>query len=344
MKNKKILVFGAAGFMGTYLIEDLLKNNYKITATDISTAGEEYYRRKKVPYIYVDITQVSDFERLSTETYDVVIHLAATQPANVSSNAYDPKNYINVNVNGTLNILEFCRQNKVKKIIYASSHRNTRGLWEKIDRPITEDDSRSIQYSGQYAMFSISESAAQDCVLHYQTEYGLQALIFRLPPVYGYGPHTEIFFDGKPIKTGFQIFIDNAKACKPIEVWGDGNIGRDIIYVKDVINAFKKAINNDKANGLFNITSGKRITLYEEAETIAKVFWGRNSKPEIIRRPEKKNHLESFQYDISKAKKELNWEPVYSFEDMLYDFIKEEKSEDFVYLVKKRKELNNNIK
>ncbi|WP_374032739.1 NAD-dependent epimerase/dehydratase family protein [Bdellovibrio bacteriovorus] len=68
-------------------------------------------------------------------------------------------------------------------------------------------------------MFSISESAAQDCVYHYNAQYGLNGVIFRLPPVYGYGPHTEIFKDGKPTKTGFQIFIDNAKACKPIELW-----------------------------------------------------------------------------------------------------------------------------
>lgn len=337
--TKNILVFGAAGFMGTYLIDELLKQNYQITASDISTIGEKYYHEKNIPYVHVDITNNDDFIKLKQESYDVVIHLAATQPANVSTQSYDPKDYINVNVNGTLNILEFCRKNKVGKIIYASSHRNTQGLWASINRPIREEDGRSIKYSGQYSMFSISETAAQDCVLHYEEEFGLKGIIFRLPPVYGYGPHTEIFFDGKPIKTGFQIFIDNAIACKPLEVWGDWNVGRDIIYIKDVISAFFKAIHNDNANGLYNITSGKRITLKEEAETIAKVFCGNNSKPEVINKPEKQNHINSFLYDITKAKKELDWSPQFSFEDMLYDFIKEGNQNSFGYLLEKRKNM-----
>ena len=186
-------------------------------------------------------------------------------------------------------------------------------------------------------MFSISESAAQDCVLHYNAQYDLQGIIFRLPPVYGFGPHTEIFKDGKPIKTGFQIFIDNAKSCKPIEVWGDGNKGRDIVYIKDVIDAFIKAIHHQEAKGLYNITSGTRLTLKEEAETIAKVFWGDNSKPIILSRPEKENNIDNFLYDIKKAKRELDWEPKYNFEQMLYDFIKEADNNTFSYLVEKRK-------
>jgi len=339
--TNNILVFGAAGFMGTYLIDKLLIQNYQITASDISLIGEEYYREKNISYVHVDITNEDDFGKLKQESYDTVIHLAATQPANVSEKNYDPKDYINVNVNGTLNILEFCRKNKVKKIIYASSHRNTQGLWINMNRPISEEDGRSIKYSGQYSMFSISESAAQDCVLHYQEEYGLKAIIFRLPPVYGYGPHTEIFFDGKPIKTGFQIFMENAMACKPLEIWGDGNIGRDIIYIKDVISAFVKAINNDRARGLYNITSGKRITLNEEAELIAKVFWGNDSKPEVINIPEKRNSIDSFLYDITKAKHDLDWIPQFSFEDMLYDYIKEGNSKTFAYLLEKRKNLIN---
>ncbi len=336
--NKKILVFGAAGFMGTYLIEELLKQEYQVTASDISTIGEEYYRNKNVQYIHVDITKVNDFRKLESESFDVVVHLAATQPANVSEKNYDPKDYINVNVNGTLNILEFCREKDIKKIIYATSHRNTQGLWVN-GNAIKESDGRSVKYSGQYSMFSISETAAQDCVLHYQEQYGLTGIILRLPPVYGYGPHTEIFMNGKQIKTGFQIFIENALACKPIEIWGDCNKGRDIIYIKDVITAFIKAISTEGVSGLFNITSGRSLTLKEEAETIAKVFWGNDGSPIIIERPEKENHIDAFVYDISKAHKELNWHPKYNFEDMLIDYKKEEENKKFKFLVEKRQKM-----
>ncbi len=338
MDSKNILVFGASGFMGTYLIDALHKQNYKVIASDISSIGEKYYNEKGIQYVHVDITQEKEFEKLPQLKYDAVIHLAAIQPANVSVKNYNPQEYINVNVNGTLNILEFCRKNEVAKIIYASSHRNTQGLWIN-NKAIKEEEGRAIKYDGEYAMFSISESAAQDCVLHYEAQYGLRGIIFRLPPVYGYGPHTEIFKDGKPIKTGFQIFIDNAKACKPIEVWGDCNKGRDIIYIKDVISAFIKAINNLNAQGLYNITSGYPLTLKQEAETIAKVFWGDSSKPIIIEVPEKVNSIDAFLYDNSKAKRELDWSPQFSFEDMLYDFIKESDANSFGYLLEKRKNM-----
>jgi UDP-glucose 4-epimerase len=336
--KKKILVFGADGFIGTYLIHQLLIQDYDVIVSDISNLGMEYYNGLNVPYYSIDITKNEEFDKLPDYRYDAVIHLAAVQPANVSTKTYDPKNYINVNVIGTLNILEFCRKVEAVKLIYATSHRNTQGMW-KTHPVISEKNGRSIKYTGQYSMFSISETAAQDCVFHYDAEYGLNTIIFSLPPVYGYGPHTEIFMDGKPIKTGFRIFIDNAKSCKPIELWGDSSKGRDIVYVKDVVAAFVKAIENEKASGLYNISSGYALTLREEAETIAKVFWGSNTQPIITEYPEKQNNIESYVYDISKAERELNWKPAYKFKDMLMDIIIEEKNSRFDFLVEKRKRM-----
>lgn len=336
MKNKQLLVFGASGFIATYLIDELLSQGCKVTATDISDIGRAYYENKEVRYVNVDITHKGDFEALDKSKYDAVIHLAACQPANVGQEQYDPCDYININVNGTLNILDFCKQTQVGKIIYASSHRNTQGLWSE-NKAICEEDGRCIKYDGEYTMFSISESAAQDCVMHYQAQYGLTGIIFRLPPVYGYGPHTEIFKDGKPIKTGFQIFIEKAMACQPLEIWGNTDVGRDIIYVKDVVSAFMKAIDNPTASGLFNITSGNYLTLRAQAQTIAALFWGSNTKPIIIERPEKSNGMDSFLYDISKAKRELDWSPKFTFEAMMIDYRSEMESKRYEYLLEKRK-------
>ena len=331
-----IIVFGAAGFIGTYLIDELLKRNYQVIGSDISDIGESHYKKLNVPYVPVDIAEKSSFEKIQHGQIKAVIHLAAVQPANVSEKEYDPVDYIRVNTIGTLNILEFCKKGGAGKLIYASSHRNTQGLWSK-DGAIREDDGRSLEYAGEYTMFSISESAAQDCVEYYQKQCGLRGVIFRLPPVYGYGPHTEIFKDGKPIKTGFQIFIENAMACRPIEIWGDSSKGRDIIYVKDVVSAFIKALNSNKAHGLYNISSGKYLTLREEAETIGKVFWGNDSEPEIMERPELPNSINTFLYDINKAKNDLGWSPQYNFEEMLIDYKKEMENKKFSYLIEKRR-------
>ena len=333
-----IIVFGAGGFIGTYLVHRLKDEGFSVLSVDVDKMSKAYFEIHDFPYIHLDITKGNDFSQLPKENVDTVIHLASMQPANISEEAYDPKAYIKVNVIGTLNILEYCRKVKVNKIIYAISHRNTQGLWGQ-GKAIKESNGRSIKYTGQYSMFSISESAAQDCIEHYGQEFGIKAIIFRLPPVYGYGPHTEIFWQGKPIKTGFQIFIENAINCEPIEVWGDCEKGRDIIYVKDVVEAFVCALKSNNAQGIFNITSGRLITLKQEVETIVKVFCREKSRSKIIYRPEKPNSIESFLYDNTKAKEELGWSPKYSFEEMVVDYKKEMESGRFKFLIEKRKQL-----
>lgn len=337
MNNLSVLVFGASGFIATYLVDDLVTQGYTVVASDINDQGAEYYAKKGVHYAHVDITRQESFAALDGQ-FDIVINLAACQPANVSTERYDPKDYINVNVIGTLNILEFCRKTNARKLIHASSHRNTEGLWAP-QKAISEAAGRSLKYSGEYAMFSISETAAQDCIFHYHAQYGLNGIVFRLPPVYGYGPHTEIYKDGKPIVTGFQIFVENAKACRPLEVWGDWNVGRDIIYVKDVTAAFISAIKANTANGLYNITSGRYLTLKEQAETIAELFWGSEAPPVIINVPEKSNGIDAFLYDNERAQIDLKWKPKYTFRDMLLDYRRESESGRYSHLIEKRKKM-----
>lgn len=335
-----IVVFGAAGFIGTYLIDQLIKEKYSVVAVDISDAGASYYENLGLPYYCVDITDKNSLLEIPKEGIEAVINLACVQPANVSENKYDPVDYIKVNVMGTLNLLEFCLLNGISKIIYTSSLRSTQGLWkEKNGMAISESDGQRIKYTGDYAMFSISEIAAMDCIEHYNQTFNMQGVVFRLPPVYGYGPHTEIYKDGKHLKTGFQVFIDNAIQGKPLEVWGDCNIGRDIIYVKDVVSAFILALNNKNISGLYNIASGRLSTLKEEAECIANEFWPLGSKPNFVYKPEKPNGIETYLYDIRKAKDEMGWSPKYSFQDMIIDYKKELKTKRFEYLVEKRKRM-----
>ncbi len=335
-----IIVFGAAGFIGTYLIDQLIKDGYRVVAADISESGAAYYESIGIPYCIVDITDRGSLNKLPAEGIEAIVNLACVQPANVSQDKYDSVEYIRVNVIGTLNILDFCLQSSINKIIYTCSHRNTQGLWkEKEGTAITEWEGRSVKYTGDYAMFSISESAATDCVEHYSQAYGLRGIVFRLPPVYGYGPHTEIYKDGKPLTTGFQIFIDNARQGKALEVWGDCNKGRDIVYVKDVVSAFALAVKKENASGLYNISSGRLSTLKEEAECIAREFWPQGSEPQLIFRPDKANGIESYFYDISKAKKDLGWEPQYSFAEMIADYKREMEVKRFEYLVEKRRRM-----
>ncbi|MHB8770850.1 MAG: NAD-dependent epimerase/dehydratase family protein [Syntrophales bacterium] len=336
-RKKQVLVVGAAGFIGTYLIDELRKAEFRVLACDVNAVGRAHYRKLGVPFEIIDVTKKSDMEKLPKKGIDAVVNLACVQPANVNKEAYDPIAYVKVNVIGTLNLLEYCRTAKVPQMILATSHRNTKGLWKKGKR-IREDEGRAPDLTGEYAMFSISESAAEDCVEYYSRDYGLRGIVFRFPPVYGYGPHTIIFKDGKETTTGFQAFIDNAVAGKPIELWGDPNVGRDIIYVKDAVGAFVSALRNAKAKGLYNISSGRALSLRKQAEETLRVF-GSNEEQRIVFRPQKKNSIDPFLYDNAKAKRDLGWSPRYTFRDLLVDYQKEMECKRFHYLVKKRQQM-----
>lgn len=107
---------------------------------------------------------------------------------------------------------------------------------------IKETEPRDFHFTGDHAVYVISKNAANDVMEYYNQQHGMQCAWFRFPPVYGVGPHSSIYVNGKLYKSGIQTFIENAEQGKDIEIWGDPHISRDIIYVKDVAEAFLKAI------------------------------------------------------------------------------------------------------
>ena len=114
-----------------------------------------------------------------------------------------------------------------------------------------------------------------------------------------------------------------AEAGKDIEIWGDPQISRDIIYVKDVARAFVLALRSDKTYGLYNMTSGTELTLEEQVQTVIDVFGpGKGSK--IVYRPDKPNNTPSFLFDMTKAKEDFGFVPEYlSYRAIMEDYKKE---------------------
>ena len=326
-----IIVTGATGFIGTYLVDELVKNKFDVIATGLSKIGEQYYSETGVPFIKLDVTQKNELNKLPVRNVDAVIHLATLLPANLKQ--YDPVEYININVLGTINTLEYCRINGIKKIVSTTTHSDVQNYW-KYGKPINEVVVKSYKYTGDHALYVISKNAAAECVEHYNWQYGMQGIIFRLPAVYGFGPHSSIYVDGKYHKTGFQIFIEKAMAGKPLEVWGNPDLGRDMVYVKDVVSAFIKALKSEKAIGLYNIATGKPTSLREQAEVIIDVFSPPGKKSQIVFCPEKPS-IEPYLYDITKAKKDFDYQPIYSFREMIIDYKKEMELGRFKHLIKR---------
>lgn len=334
-----ILITGATGFIGAYLVDEMIREGFDVLATGRNRAAELFYKEILVPFARLDITDRKNFDKLPKSNIDAVIHLSALLPANVID--YDPREYINVNIIGTINVLEYCRNNNIPKIISTTSYADVQNIWKK-GEPINEKAHRNFKFKGDHAVYVISKNTANDLIEYYTEEYGIQNVIFRLPPVYGYGPHLEIYANGKYYKSGFQIFFEKAMKGEDIEIWGDNQITRDIVYIKDVLSAFILALKSNKAKGLYNISSGIPLSLDEQVKTTIKVFSPKGKKSKIIYYPNKKNNSSSYIFDIRKAKEDFEYDPKYiPFEKLLIDYKKEMKLKRFPFLIEGRKKIKN---
>lgn len=337
-----IIVIGATGFIGLYTVERLIEEGYNVIATGRNKSVSEYYEKKDVKFIELDITNKGDFEKLPKEGVEGIILLAGLLPANVNvdiSKDENAANYIEINTIGTINVLEYCRMNNIKKVISTTSYADVFNSWKK-DIALTEEEPRNFKCEGDHAVYVISKNAASDIMEYYNKQHRLECSVFRLPPVYGVGPHSEIYVNGKYYKTGIQTFIEKAMNGDNIEVWGDPTISRDIIYVKDVARAFVLALTNENVKGLYNMTSGVSLTLENQIKTVIKVF-SNGSKSKLIYRPEKKNNTPSYLFDMTKAKRDFGFVAEYKdYETMMKDYKKEMDSDRFRFLIDSRKKID----
>lgn len=320
-----IIVIGATGFVGMYTVEKLLASGKKVLATGRNIKLGAMLEKMGAKFLSLDITNKEDFIKLPVEDVEGVILLAGLLPANVKVEITKEENaadYFAVNVIGTINVLEYCRKNGIRKVISCSSYSDVAGAWKK-GVAIKEDEPRNFHFTGDHAVYVISKNAANDVMEYYNQQHSMQCAWFRFPPVYGVGPHSSIYVNGKYYKSGIQTFIENAEQGKDIELWGDPHITRDIIYVKDVAKAFLMALQSDRTCGLYNMTSGTELDLEQQAKAVIEVFGG-TKKSRIIYCPDKPNNTPSFLFDMAKAKEDFGFVPQYtSYLEMMRDYKQE---------------------
>ena len=319
-----IIVIGASSFIGVYTVEELMNQGCKVLVTGRNNKFREHYKSLGVEYINLDLTIKGDFKKLPTKGVEGIILLAGLLPANAPVNLDETENaadYFEINTIGTINLLEYCRINSIKKVISTSSYADVYNSWSG-ERALTEKEPRGFQYSGDHAVYVISKNAASDVMEYYNQQHEMSNAVFRLPPVYGVGPHGSLYVNGKYLKSGLQIFIDKAINGEDITIFGDKSLSRDVVYVKDVAHAFYLAMKSDKTYGLYNITSGKGVTLQKQAEIISKLFaFTPKNISKINYRPEVKNNTPSYLFNIEKAKRDFNFVPQYAdFEVMMIDY------------------------
>ena len=322
-----IIVIGATSFIGVHTVSELVKQGCDVLVTGRNNKFKEHYDKLGVNYINLDIVNENDFELLPKENVEGVILLAGLLPANAAVNLDEDENaadYFRINTIGTINCLEYCRKNKIIRVISTCSYGDVRGAWNG-ERRITEDEPRNFFFTGDHSVYTISKNAANDVMEYYNQQHGMKNAVFRFPTIFGVTPHMSLYVNGEMRKSGFQIFMEKAQNAEDIIVFGNAQMIRDVGYVKDVAHAFYLAIKSENTYGLYNMTAGGGVTLQEQAEVMRDIFGptdGRRSK--ILHKPEIENNTTSYLFSMDKAKKDFGFVPKYSdFRDMMIDYKKD---------------------
>lgn len=330
MSNKKrIVIFGATGNTGSYLVDYALnffnQNEYEIIAS--GRRETDFFDKYNIKYYSVDVTNSDDFEKLPTDNIYAVILLAAQIPSYM--NEYNPKQYLESIVMGAFNVLEYCRKTSADRILFTQTVFDV-SLYPH-NQILKPDLPRNFSYSGDHAMYVIAKNTAVELIEHYHQEYGLKKFIFRLPTIYSYSPYKYYFPNGvKTMRPVYQM-IEKAVHSEPIEVWGDPSYAKDMVHVNDFSQMLCRAVLVNKSEGMYNIGTGIPVTSDEQIKTIVEVFSPKDNPSQILYRPDKASSG-GYLMDITNAKEELGYKAEYDVKRLFEDYKKEMEIDKFIEL------------
>ena len=317
---KKIVVFGATGNIGAYFTDYCRKHvdtGYEVIA--VGRRKTDFFASVGVTYLSVDITREEDFELLPKDGVYAVVNLAGILPAYYKD--FNPLMYIQTNVSGAIRILEYAGVVGADRVVYTQTWAELAGYWGESE-VLSSEMPRKLVYSGDHAFYAITKSMVVDTMEFYKQEFGLKNFVFRLPNVYLYHPQKKYYVEGVEKAIGYRLMIDKAMKGEPIEIWGNPDAFKDILYIKDLCQMIVKSLFVDRDGGTYNAGTGIKTTLREQIEGIVQVFSSNPSKHIITEKPSGSTFT-SFVMDISKLKLELGYEPEYTYIKYLEDYKKE---------------------
>ena len=292
----RILITGGTGFIGKNLVERTLAEGHEVNILDRETKKPQ---NNEARIIKGDIRKKTDLEN-AIKDIEVIYHLAAK--TNVMESFKDPISHNEINIGGTLNVLNTITNKRIK-LVYPS----TAAIYgNPMTNPIKE--SHPINPLSPYGISKLTGELYCDI---YRNKFGVNCEIFRLFNVYGIKTET----DGKDVITRFISKVNKNEA--PI-IYGDGHQTRDFIHVNDVIDVFIKSMNIKKGN-TYNLGSGKSISLNDLANILMKEKKMKGIKPEY--KETREGEIIASVADISKLKKTYGWSPTTNIEDGIKSII-----------------------
>jgi len=301
--NKRILVTGGAGFIGSNLVAALVNKGNELIVLDNLSSG---YRSNLDPFPSVRLIEKDirdhDAVKEAVKGCEIIFHLAASVGNKRSID--DPLYDASINVLGTLNVLEASRDAGVKKIVVSSSA----GIFGELKHlPIKED--HPAEPDSPYGCTKLCEEKLS---LAYSKLYSAEVVCLRYFNVYGPNQRYDAYGNAIP------IFVFRMLRGEPLYIYGTGEQTRDFVHVDDVVSANILAATTSSVSGVFNIASGKSITINRLVELIVEYGNARNVIEYTDKRPGDVLHSLA---DIDSASRNLGYSPTVNIEDGLRTYI-----------------------
>lgn len=291
----KVLVTGAAGFIGSHITGLLLAQGFEVIALDDLSTGslrnlESYHGLPGFRFVQADIR-----ERASLSPHfagaDWVMHLAGR--SDIVPSIEQPTDYFDVNVSGTLNVLQAAREHGIKRVVYAASS-SSYGIPDAYPTPETAPIRPEYPYA-------LTKAMGEELVLHWAKVYQLPAVSLRLFNVYGPRSRTSGAYGAV-----FGVFLAQHLKGLPLTIVGDGEQTRDFTFVTDVARAFLAAARSDASAEVFNVGSGNHYSVNYLVELIG------GERCYIPKRPGEPDCTFA---DTTRIRSRLDWAPQVSFEE-----------------------------
>jgi UDP-glucuronate 4-epimerase len=306
----KALVTGAAGFIGSHLCHRLLADDWAVVGVD---NFDSYYdprikrrnisnclKNKNFLLVEADVRDSEAMDRVVDEDIRIIVHLAAM--AGVRPSIARPLLYADVNINGTMVLLELAKERRIDKFIFGSSS-SVYGNNEKV--PFSEDDNVDFPIS-PYA----ATKKAGELICHtYHHLYGVSVTCLRFFTVYGPRQRPDL---------AIYKFAKLIEQDKPIPVYGDGTMMRDFTYIDDIINGIVAAMNKCDGFNIYNLGESQPITVNDLIAEIEKALGKKAIRQSLPLQP---GDVERTYADVTKSVKELGYNPKTPIQAGLASFV-----------------------
>jgi dTDP-glucose 4,6-dehydratase len=303
-KNSRILVTGGAGFIGSHIVDKLVRIDAEVTVLDNLDTGKmeniaQHEKNSNFKFVKGDIRNLRLVKQLVKDA-DAVINLAAI--SSVQRSVENPLLVNDVNVKGTLNLLKASVDSNQKRFVQASS---AAVYGESQTIPVREDFTLN-----PLSPYAVSKLTDENYARVFNQIYGLETVCLRLFNVYG--PRQA----NNPYSGAITIFANELCANQPPTIFGDGKQTRDFVFVEDVVSAIMLALTEENAVGeIFNIASGNATTINKIVQILQKIMDKKNLKP--VHDKPRKGDIRNSYASIEKARATIGYEPKFSLENGL---------------------------